>query len=119
MKMAVFWVVAPCRLASVYRCVRGLYCLHHQGDKSHYNPEDSHLQEISIYFLEEVNENVSSLHVVKRIRNIKQQSFILSKFVSNLNLFRKLNLISEDWNTDKVKYKYKRESIPKYQQQNK
>jgi hypothetical protein len=33
LKMAVFWVVAPCRLLSVYRRFRGLYCLHHQGDE--------------------------------------------------------------------------------------
>jgi hypothetical protein len=58
LKMAVFWVVAPCRLVWVYRRFRGLYCLHHQGDEavqtseklvnSHqssprYNPEASHL----------------------------------------------------------------------------
>jgi hypothetical protein len=32
MKMAVFWVVAPCRQVWVYRRFRGLYCLHHLGD---------------------------------------------------------------------------------------
>jgi hypothetical protein len=31
MKMAVFWVVAPCTLVWVYQRFRGLYCLHHQG----------------------------------------------------------------------------------------
>jgi hypothetical protein len=31
LKMAAFWVVAPCRLVSVYRRFRGLHCLHHQG----------------------------------------------------------------------------------------
>jgi hypothetical protein len=31
--MAVFWVVMPCRLVWVYQCFRGLYCLHHQGDR--------------------------------------------------------------------------------------
>jgi hypothetical protein len=31
MKMAAFWVVAPCRLVRVYRRFRGMYCLHHQG----------------------------------------------------------------------------------------
>jgi hypothetical protein len=29
MKMAVFWVVAPCSLVEVYRCFRGACCLHH------------------------------------------------------------------------------------------
>jgi hypothetical protein len=32
MKMAVFWVVAPCILVEVYRLFRGTCCLHHQGD---------------------------------------------------------------------------------------
>jgi hypothetical protein len=32
MKMAVFWVVAPCRLAGVYRCFKGTSCLYRQGD---------------------------------------------------------------------------------------
>jgi hypothetical protein len=31
MKMAVFWVVAPCSLVEVYQCFRGPCCLHHQG----------------------------------------------------------------------------------------
>jgi hypothetical protein len=69
MKMAVFWVVAPCRLVEVYQHFRGPCCLHHQGDEWaislialmmeaartsetlvnfyqstwRYNPEDSHL----------------------------------------------------------------------------
>jgi hypothetical protein len=61
MKMAVFWVVAPCSLVEVYQRFRGPCCLHYQGDKlmmeaastsetmvnfyqtTHcYNPEDSH-----------------------------------------------------------------------------
>jgi hypothetical protein len=31
-KMAVFWVVAPCSLVEVYRRFRGACCLHYQGD---------------------------------------------------------------------------------------
>jgi hypothetical protein len=31
MKMAVFWVVAPCSLIEVYQRFRGPCCLHHQG----------------------------------------------------------------------------------------
>jgi hypothetical protein len=34
MKMAVFWVVAPCSLVEVYQRFRGPCCLHHQGDPS-------------------------------------------------------------------------------------
>jgi hypothetical protein len=38
--MAVFWVVAPCRLVWLYQRFRGLYCLHHQGRRqpSSYSP---------------------------------------------------------------------------------
>jgi hypothetical protein len=32
MKMAVFWVVAPCSLVDVYLRFRGTRCLHHQGE---------------------------------------------------------------------------------------
>jgi hypothetical protein len=60
-KMAVFWVVAPCRPVCVYQSFRGPYCLHLQCNETreavqtsetlvisyqsirHYNPEDSHL----------------------------------------------------------------------------
>jgi hypothetical protein len=34
MKIAVFWDVAPCSLVQVYRRFRGVYYLHHQGDKT-------------------------------------------------------------------------------------
>jgi hypothetical protein len=33
MKMAVFWVVAPCSLVEVYQRFRDPCCLHHQGDR--------------------------------------------------------------------------------------
>jgi hypothetical protein len=29
-KVAVFWVVAPCSLIEIYQHFRGVYCLHHQ-----------------------------------------------------------------------------------------
>jgi hypothetical protein len=32
MKMAVFWVVAPCSLVEVYQCFGGPCCLHHHSD---------------------------------------------------------------------------------------
>jgi hypothetical protein len=52
MKMAVFWVVAPCSLVEVYRRFRGSCCLHHQGDEiialmmeaASNNPEDSDIR---------------------------------------------------------------------------
>jgi hypothetical protein len=39
-KMAVFCVVAPCRLVNVYQRLRGTCCLHLQGDG---NSKDRHL----------------------------------------------------------------------------
>jgi hypothetical protein len=33
MKMADFWVVAPCSLVEVYQRFRGPCCLHHQGNR--------------------------------------------------------------------------------------
>jgi hypothetical protein len=33
MKMAVFWVVAPCSLVELYQRFRGPCCLRHQGDE--------------------------------------------------------------------------------------
>jgi hypothetical protein len=41
--MAVFWVVAPCRLVEVYQRFRGPCCLHHQGDES-LQPRRQHLR---------------------------------------------------------------------------
>jgi hypothetical protein len=32
MKMAVFWVVAPCSLVEIYSRFEGTWCLRHQGD---------------------------------------------------------------------------------------
>jgi hypothetical protein len=61
LKMAVFWLVTPCRLVWVYQHFRDLYCLHQQGgammeraeasetsansyqSTRRYNPEDGHL----------------------------------------------------------------------------
>jgi hypothetical protein len=42
MKMAVFWVVAPCSLVEIDRRFRDAYCLHHQGNDRNIS-EDSHL----------------------------------------------------------------------------
>jgi hypothetical protein len=30
--MAIFWVLPLCRIVEAYKCFRGSYCLHHQGD---------------------------------------------------------------------------------------
>jgi hypothetical protein len=52
MRMADFWVAAPCSLVEVCRRFRGACCLHHHGSETSVNlyrttrrnnPEDSHL----------------------------------------------------------------------------
>jgi hypothetical protein len=65
MKMAVIWIIAPCRVVRVYQRFRGLYCLYHIGlmmeavqtsetlvnlyqSTWHYNPDDSHLRERNV-----------------------------------------------------------------------
>jgi hypothetical protein len=53
MKMAVFWVVAPCSLVEVYRRFRGACCLHHQGDRN--NREDSVLLVYSVHRIDPIN----------------------------------------------------------------
>jgi hypothetical protein len=51
--MAVFWVVAPCRLVEVYRRFRGACCLIIRAITWCNNPEDSHVQDyVSFYVLE-------------------------------------------------------------------
>jgi hypothetical protein len=43
LKMAVFWVVAPCSLVEVYQRFKGPCCRHHQSDEL-LIPEASHLR---------------------------------------------------------------------------
>jgi hypothetical protein len=60
MKMAVFWIVAPCSLVEVYRRFRGTYnalmmevartsetLVNFYQITRRYNPEDSHLRNVS------------------------------------------------------------------------
>jgi hypothetical protein len=51
MKMAVFWVVVPCRLVWVYRRFRGLYCLHHQDDHPRRQPTSYLLDATLLFFI--------------------------------------------------------------------
>jgi hypothetical protein len=48
MKMAVFWVVAPCNLVNIYRRFRGACCLNHEGD--HYYLDDGGIVKISMEY---------------------------------------------------------------------
>jgi hypothetical protein len=51
MKMVVFWVVAPCRLARVYRRFRRRCCSQNQSGGPGYKSKDSHLIEAEIIFV--------------------------------------------------------------------
>jgi hypothetical protein len=42
LKIAVFWVVAPCSLVEIYQRFRGPCCLHHQGDR----PDQDHRPDV-------------------------------------------------------------------------
>jgi hypothetical protein len=53
MKMAVFWVVAPCSLVEVYQRFRGPCCLHHQGDEA--SPEPRRQSSTLLMFKEVVD----------------------------------------------------------------
>jgi hypothetical protein len=51
MKIAVFWVVAPCSLVEVYQRFRGPCCLHQQGDESLYQTTRRYMTAIFPFFL--------------------------------------------------------------------
>jgi hypothetical protein len=54
MKMAVFWVTAPCSLVQIHERFRGACCLHHQGDNRHLHMKFAwtcHLSDLQYYYL--------------------------------------------------------------------
>jgi hypothetical protein len=57
MKMAVFWVVAPCSLVEVYRRFRGPCCLHYQGDR-----ENLKSYQINWYWIQLTSNKLESNH---------------------------------------------------------
>jgi hypothetical protein len=94
MKIAVFWVVAPCSLVEVYQRFRGPRCLHHQGDEIAlmmeaartsetlvnfyqttrcYNPEDSNLQ--ILYCI-----NIHDEKLIPFIRNLETSSVFCNTY---------------------------------------
>jgi hypothetical protein len=74
MKMAVFWVVAPCWVVWVYRRFRSLYCLHHQSDDIHsHSPEN--LKSYLVYLYGEATDcfAISSPWWWKQYRPLKRR----------------------------------------------
>jgi hypothetical protein len=67
MKIAVFWVVAPCSLVEFYQRFRGPCCVHHQGDEAARTSETlvNFYQTTRCYNLED-----SNLHTHRR-ENLK------------------------------------------------
>jgi hypothetical protein len=51
LKIAVFWVVAPCSLVEVYQRFRGPCCLHHQGELIALMMEAARTQKTAIFIL--------------------------------------------------------------------
>jgi hypothetical protein len=70
MKMAVFWVVAPCSLVEVYQRFRGPCCLHHQGDDS---PLIALMMEVA-----RTSENLVNFYRTTRRYNPEDSLFVLT-----------------------------------------
>jgi hypothetical protein len=58
MKIAVFWVIAPCSLVEVYQRFRGPCCLHHQGDRLQPRRQQSSIKVMGL-IIEYLNGNKS------------------------------------------------------------
>jgi hypothetical protein len=93
MKMAVFWVVAPCRLVWVYQLFTGLYCLHHQGD-FHQRPDDGGSTDlwnvgklIPVYtVLQPTRQPSSTYHLILQGRSENGGDIVLQNAYSHLLL---------------------------------
>jgi hypothetical protein len=59
MKMAVFWVVAPCSPVEVYQRFRDRCCLHHQGDEGAKNDFAYIDESFSFLFSSVVSERIT------------------------------------------------------------
>jgi hypothetical protein len=82
MKIAIFWVVAPCSLEEVYQRFRRTCCLHHQAASTSetsvnfyqtthcYNTEDSYLH---VYEKTDTTYLILSCNVMSMKKNMKYQ----------------------------------------------
>jgi hypothetical protein len=98
--MAVFWIVAPCSLAEVYRRSRGAIALMMEAERTsetfvnvyqttrRYKPEDSHL-------LTQRRENLKSYNVIYTLLFIK-----LSLLKSSFFLIRSLYKLTKSTEVD-------------------
>jgi hypothetical protein len=99
-KISVFWDVAPCSLAEVYRCFRGACCLHHQV----YNPPDDRGMMTKFLLGTVYRPCISRTVTVQRcylgVGNTKCiiRSFRLTKYKSNCSAYVKItSLILTDF----------------------
>jgi hypothetical protein len=87
LKMAVFWVVAPCSLVEIYRRFRDACCLYNQGDQASIIAlitEGASTSETSANFYQTTRRNNpkdSHLHTRRR-ENLKSRIFMSCSFHS-------------------------------------
>jgi hypothetical protein len=107
MKMALFWVVAPCSMVEVYRCFNGACCLRHQGEAAartsetsvklykttrRNNPEDSDLQIdyfcVYIYIYMKCLNRVwgQKIHSDLKSNTLRMYIYIISRSSCNINV---------------------------------
>jgi hypothetical protein len=104
MKIAVFWVIAPCSLLDVYRRFRGACCRHHQGNvwrmdiagtyetsvnlyqsARRNSPDDSHLDIHDVFGVKPIPETscAGTLNINQTVDSVQRSRF-LSPFVRRL-----------------------------------
>jgi hypothetical protein len=78
MKMTAFWDIAPCSLAEVDRCFRGVYCLHHQG----YRPHNGGLRisETSVYCSETTRRYALIMEALRTYDSLLQSDYMALYF---------------------------------------
>jgi hypothetical protein len=86
LKMTVFWDVAPCSLVETDRRFRGVYRLHHQGDK--------HLWKVGPFLLDWSNiPEDSHLHTRHR-ENLKSHNIMILKNLIGLFIITSINCVA-------------------------
>jgi hypothetical protein len=72
LNMTIFWDVTPCSLVDTDRCLRGAYCLHHQGDCSEtsvsiYQTTWCYMQKTAVFILVAVRtSNLTQIKLLPR-----------------------------------------------------
>jgi hypothetical protein len=102
MKMAVFWVVAPCSLVEVYQCFRCPCCLH-QGSKDLWNVDKllldytvlqprRHPSSYSLVHLQSVTPNSSLSNDIHLTLDLRTSDLWIFAAMNHVNLYLFFNL---------------------------